>query len=153
MLPLIAKREVSIVLMFAKDSTPRTTVEEIQYDDVVVTIRTFLSERKKAAESAGVDSDHIILDPGMGHFISGDPKYSYEVLSRLQEFKDLDCSLLVSPSRKSFLAGKEKLSTEDRLPGTIVASAISVINGAQFIRTHDVEEVRRGCDVAEEIRI
>lgn len=142
----------SLVLMYAKDSTPRTTVQPTQYDDVVRTIKVFLRQRKEAALAAGISEEKIILDPGMGHFISSDPKYSFEVLARLREFQELGSPILLSPSRKSFLAGFEDLKPVDRLPGTIAASAIAVLHGALYIRTHDVAAVRRGCEVGWVVR-
>lgn len=146
-----ANAGVPIVLMFSKDPTPRTTVAQTQYEDVIADISRFLSERKQAAIDAGVDASKIILDPGMGHFISSDAQYSLEVLARLRELSALGSPLYVSPSRKSFLAGPENLKAIDRLPGTIAASAIAVLNGATYIRTHDVREVRRGCVVSGEL--
>lgn len=148
MFDVAASAGVPIVLMFSKDPTPRTTIAHARYDDVVKDIAAFLAARKQVAIDAGIDSSKIILDPGMGHFISSDATYSFEVLARLRELTSLGCPLYVSPSRKSFLAGPENLSTVDRLPATIAASAIAVMNGAAYIRTHDVLDVRRGCQVA-----
>lgn len=149
---VVAKAQASLVLMYAKDATPRTTVRETTYADVIATISLFLHTRKAAAIKAGIAQDHIILDPGLGHFVSSDPAYSFEIIRRLPELLSLGSPLLLSPSRKSFLAGSEQLKTIDRLPGTIAASALAVFQGASYIRTHDVLEVRRGCEVAREMR-
>ena len=142
-----APTDVRYVLMYSKDSTPRTTIEDRRYDDVVTTIKTFLVSRRNAATNSGVDPERIILDPGLGHFISSDPAYSFEIIARLQEFRLLGCPIFLSPSRKSFLAGPENLPTAERLPGTIAASAAAVLHGASYIRTHDVAAVRRGCEI------
>ncbi len=150
--PVIAESSVRLVLMFSKDPTPRTTVARTQYEDVVASVSAFLRERRDAAIAAGIPRERIILDPGMGHFVSSDPQYSFQLLARLRELESLGCPLFVSPSRKSFLAGAENLQTADRLPGTIAASAIAVLNGASYIRTHDVLEVRRACETAAAIR-
>ncbi len=152
MLPLAANAGVNLVLMYAKDDSPRTTIEERQYTDVVATITEFLAARKQAALAAGVREERIILDPGLGHFVSSDARYSHQILARLQEFSVLGCSLFLSPSRKSFLAGPENLPTKDRLPGTIAASAIAVLHGARYIRTHDVGPVRQGCAAALQVQ-
>ncbi len=144
----VADADASLVLMYAKDATPRTTVADTQYDDVVGHITDFLRERKAAAAAAGVAEKRIILDPGLGHFVSSDPRYSFEILARLGAFASLQSPILVSPSRKSFLAGPQQLSPADRLPATIAASAIAALHGAAYIRTHDVADVRKGCDVA-----
>ena len=116
---------------------------------MINTIIEFLKSRIDVARTAGIPYDQIIIDPGMGHFVSSNPKYSFEIIARLKELKDaLKLPILVSPSRKSFLSGKNNLPPSERLPETIAASCISVLNGAEFIRTHDVKEVGRGCAVA-----
>lgn len=142
-----AETEVDLVLMYAKDPTPRTTIESRSYDDVISMIKSFLLERIAAAEAAGVKKGHIIIDPGLGHFVSSDPRYSFAVLSALREFADI-APVFISPSRKSFLAGRENLPADLRLPGTIAASVIAVMHGASYIRTHDVAAVRRACEIA-----
>ncbi|MBM3231446.1 dihydropteroate synthase [Candidatus Peregrinibacteria bacterium] len=139
--------KAEIVLMYAKDSSPRTTVQETEYRDVIGEIHAFLESRVAIAVAAGIPRERIIVDPGLGHFVSSSSQYSFEVLRRLGEFSDLG-RIYVSPSRKSFLAGPENLPVSERLPATIAASAIAVMNGASFIRTHDVAAVRQGCEVA-----
>ena len=137
---VVAPSDVSLVLMYSKDDTARTTIRDQKYDDVVSTIIEFLKERKSAAVDAGIAEDRIVIDPGMGHFVSSDPQYSFSILAELERLKELNCPIYVSPSRKSFLAGQENLPPEDRLPATIAASALAVQNGATYIRTHDVKE-------------
>lgn len=152
MFSIVAAAGASIVLMYAKDPTPRTTVQETVYDDVIETIRAFLAARRDAALAAGIPAERIILDPGLGHFVSSLPEPSFAILARLGEFESLGCDLLLSPSRKSFLAGVEGLPVASRLPGTIAASAIAALHGARYIRTHDVEAVRRGVEVGVAVR-
>lgn len=152
MFPCIARSGAALVLMYAKDPSARTTIRDAHYDDVLQTVTDFLRAEKGIAVKAGVASERIILDPGLGHFVSSDPKYSFEILARLDEVIALGSPVLVSPSRKSFLAGRELLKASERLPGTIAASAIAVLHGARYIRTHDVEPVRRACEIAETVR-
>lgn len=149
---VVAEHGCPYILMYSKDETPRTTREEREYDDVVATIRNFFKERLAAAKLHGVARSRVILDPGMGAFISGIPGYSFEVLARLQEFQSSKLPILVSPGRKSFLAGSAKLPPSERLEGTLAASAVAALNGASIIRTHDVEATRRCLDVVEEMR-
>ena len=147
MFSVAAKAGIDLVLMYAKDPTPRTTIEDRKYDDVIAAIRSFLLGRISVAEKAGVKRDRIVIDPGLGHFVSADAKYSFQIIEHLSEFTKI-APVFISPSRKSFLAGAEKLPTESRLPGTIAATAICALNGASFIRTHDVLPVRRACEIA-----
>lgn len=125
------------VMMHAKDAGPRTSVSKREYDDVIQTVSSFLQGRMDAAIAAGVRRDAIIVDPGLGHFVSADPRYSFEILQRLGELAPLG-PVLVSPSRKSFLAGPENLPPSQRLPATLRASVTAMNNGASYIRTHDV---------------
>ena len=148
MFSLIADTGVKYVMMYAKDASSRTTTDRVEYDDVMATVKDFLSQRMKVAHSRGIEQDQIILDPGLGFFLSGNPKYSFEVLQRLSELVVLGKPVFVSPSRKSFLAGTEKLPPQERLPATIAASTVAVMHGATYIRTHDVAAVSRGCEVA-----
>ena|SRR3989338_10568479 len=143
-----AESGVDLVLMHSKDPTSRTTIENWQYDDVIATIKEFLKARADLALAAGVKRERIIIDPGLGQFISSEARYSFEILDRLPELVELGYPLFISPSRKSFLAGPENLPAKDRLPATVAASALAAKNGAHYIRTHDVAAVRRGCELA-----
>lgn len=142
MFSVIAKYRIPYVMMFSKDSTPRTTKQDVQYDDVLATVLSFLQERMRMAESAGIEKTKIILDPGLGHFISADPQYSWHILHHLETFTAV-APVLVSPSRKSFLAGPKNLPPSERLPATLEATILALQHGARIIRTHDVGETKR----------
>ena len=137
---VVSTYEAKIVLMYAKDNTPRTTIADIAYDDVIATISTFLQKQMEAAQAYGISKDNIIIDPGLGHFVSADPAYSFEIIDRLGELKSLHCPILVSPSRKSFLAGPTNLPPSERLPATLEVTERAVGNGARYVRTHDAGE-------------
>lgn len=139
---IIAKHKCPIILMHSKDNTPRTTVKKKHYKDVIKTIKDFFKDRLKYAKQHGIKSDQIILDPGMGQFISAIPRYSYEIIASLKEFTTLGKPILVGISRKSFLGGP--MGT--RLEKGIIASAIAHLNGASIIRTHDVKETKEFFD-------
>ncbi|MDD5055334.1 MAG: dihydropteroate synthase [Candidatus Peribacteraceae bacterium] len=139
MLSLIAAAGCPYVMMYGKDSTARTTINSKQYSDVCGVIHDFLRMRILAAVEAGVRPGQMIIDPGLGHFVSADPEYSFAILRSLGTFSDLG-PILVSPSRKSFLAGSRNLPPSERLPATLAATVIAAMNGANFIRTHDVKE-------------
>jgi dihydropteroate synthase len=138
MAELIAKTGVMVVLMYSKDKTARTTRDPKKYKDVVATVKTFLKTRIAFALNAGIKKSQIIIDPGMGAFVSGEPKYSFEILERLGEFRSLGFPILVGVSRKSLLGGK----VGERGLKSAMASALAAKNGADIIRVHDVGETR-----------
>ena len=140
MFALIAEEGCSYIMMHSKDDSPRTTVKNVHYDDVLQTIHDFFEERLEKALRAGVKKEQLILDPGLGHFVSSDPQYSWQILENLEFFKDFGCPLLVSPSRKSFTATRPNQPSSQRLEGTLEATKLALEHGADIIRTHDVGE-------------
>lgn len=132
MFAVIADTGCKYIIMHSKDNSPRTTIQDTQYDDVLKTIHEFFEERIVAAETAGIQREQLILDPGLGHFVSSDPKYSWQILENLEFLRDFGCPILVSPSRKSF--------TGKTLEGTLKATKIAVKHGAGIVRTHDIKD-------------
>lgn len=139
-----------VVIMHSKNDSARTSFEKGNYDDVVMDIKRFLLERVRLAIRYGVPKEKIILDPGLGFFLSSsnDPAPSFEVIRRLREFKELGFPIYISPSKKSFLGG----ATLDRKIKTLACSSICVYNGADYLRVHDVFEHREVIDTVQAIQ-
>lgn len=135
MFDVVAQADAVMVLMYSKQNSPRTDREEVQYDDVIATVKGFLRERVEIAQKAGVS--RFILDPGMGAFVSGDPKYSYELIERMDELRELGLPILVGTSRKGFLG-------EDRL-GMTLCTTLQLQNKVDYLRVHDVLENATVC--------
>ncbi|HEC21181.1 MAG TPA: dihydropteroate synthase [Candidatus Peregrinibacteria bacterium] len=146
---VVAQYGAYLVLMYSKDPTPRTTLEKKKYQDVTKEIKSFLRERVRLALMQKIKKEQIILDPGMGAFVSMDPAYSFEIINRLTEFKELGFPLLVGTSRKSYLGGK----TKERLVPSLITSALSVYNGTSIVRVHDVAETRQMIDIVEKFLV
>ncbi len=121
---------VPIILMYSKNSSARTDRGMVEYDDVMKTVKDFLRARIDVARSHGVSN--IIVDPGMGAFVSGDPRYSFEIIERISELRELGYPVLVGTSRKSFLG-------EDRF-GMTLWTTIKLIGKVDWLRVHDVTE-------------
>lgn len=141
---VVARSGANVVLMYSKDSSARTTREAVQYDDVVATIGDFFEARLAYGEACGIAREKIVLDPGMGAFVSGEARYSFEILDRLGEFKVFGLPVLVGTSRKSFLGGDIK----NRLEASLATSVVAYLNGAKILRVHDVGAARKALDSA-----
>lgn len=137
MAKIVAENNVPVVLMYSKDSKPPTTRKKIHYKNVIKTILKFFNERIKFAEENGIFKENIILDPGMGGFVSMIPKYSFEILQRLPELKKLGFALLIGPSRKSFLKNFGARDT-----ASFFAAWYALENGADIIRTHQPVKIQ-----------
>lgn len=134
MIHVVAQFQAPIILMYAKDATPRTTRTKTHYKDVMRIVGGFLQERTHFAIRHGVERSKIIIDPGMGAFVSGMPKYSFEILRRLTELTKFGYPICVGPSMKSFLGGK---TMEDRRIPSIFAAWFTLQNGASIVRVHE----------------
>ena len=155
MVKVIAEYKVPVILMFSKDRSARTSREESDYVDVVGTLKSFFSERLKFADSNGIDKSQIVLDPGMGFFISGKAKYSFEVIQRISELHEFELPLLLGPSRKSFLAGVTKgrsLNFSERDIPCATVSSIALWQGVTLLRFHEVEQGRKLIDTIKALK-
>jgi len=139
MAKIIAKYKVPLIIMYSKDPTARTTQTEKHYKNVLKTISDFLNKQIQIAKKNGIKKSQIIIDPGMGNFISKLPQYSFEILNNLKDLKKFKMPICIGASRKSFLGG----NIEDRdLKGEII-SAIAYLNGASIIRTHYIKGTKK----------
>ncbi|MEX2682470.1 MAG: dihydropteroate synthase [Candidatus Sigynarchaeota archaeon] len=99
--------------------------------------------------------EKVIVDPAIGRWIPDKgPIYDLELLHELERFRAVGAPLLVAISRKSFIGEVlgEK-NPDNRLYGTLSATAIAVFKGAHVVRTHDIsKETLDTIKVAEAIR-
>jgi dihydropteroate synthase len=144
MAEVVAGAKATVVLMHMK-GMPRTMQERPSYDDLMDEVHGFLSERITFALDVGIQTDRILVDPGIGFGKRLDD--NFELLGRLREFCDL-APVLVGPSRKSFIGNVLDLSVGERLFGTAAAVTVATINGADVIRVHDVEAMRQAAVIA-----
>ena len=131
--------------------TPRTMQTNPRYDDLLGEVRARLETAVATAEAAGVATDAICVDPGIGFGKTVD--HNLTLLKRLDAFRSLGKPILVGPSRKSFIGALlDQVPPAERLEGTLAACVMAVAAGAHIVRVHDVAAVRRAVRVAEAIR-
>jgi len=135
-----AEYKVPIVLMHIK-GTPKNMQENPYYDDVIEEITKYLKESIQMGEDAGVQRENIIIDPGIG--FGKRLEDNLNILKNLKKFSILGCPILVGPSRKSFIGKILGLPVEERLEGSLASLAVSIMNGANIVRVHDVKESKR----------
>ena len=151
MIDVIREYRPSLILC-AFDS--KTVVGDLQ------STKNLLKDSLKIAKIAGIPSSKIVLDPAIGFFrktgkgsfftkIKSDwLKRDLSVIQNLKSIKQ-QYPILISVSNKSFigkLLGKENVS--DRLFGSLAAEVVSVLNGADIIRTHNVAETKDAITIA-----
>lgn len=151
---LAAERRVSMVLM-ASPAAARAGHVAIDAADPVGTVRACLATSLSRALAAGIPADRIVLDPGVGFFLEApDARADWDarVVAGLGMLAGLGRPLAVGVSRKSFIGAiTGRRAPEDRLAGSLAATALVVLGGAALVRTHDVGETRDAVRVAERV--
>jgi len=135
---VVAKHRVPVILMHMKGA-PRTMQQSPVYEDLISEIISYLKYSIELAKDAGVPADSIIIDPGIG--FGKTTEHNLSIIRNLGRLKSLGRPILIGTSRKSFIGGVLKLDVGRRLMGTAASVAISILNGANIIRVHDVKEM------------
>ena len=141
MASLVSERGVPVVLMHMRE-TPQTMQKHVVYNSLITEIYSFLKQRIDYAESVGVDSQKIIVDPGIG-FGKSVPDGNLKIIKDLAAFKDLGKPILVGLSRKAFIGSVLNLVVEEREEGNAAALSLAIANGAHIVRVHDVKKMKR----------
>lgn len=133
MAEVVAAANVPVVLMHNQGHT--------KYDSVILDVIMRLRKLTDNAVNSGISRKNIILDPGIG--FGKTPQHNLEILRRLDEFQTLGAPILIGMSRKSTIGLVLDLPVDDRVEGTAATVAISIANGADIVRVHDVKEMAR----------
>jgi len=141
MVHLVAAHKVAVVLMHM-NGTPQTMQHQVLSDGSMSEIVSFLKERIDCAESAGIDQQQIIVDPGIG-FGKSVPDGNLRIINDLATLWQLGRPVLVGLSRKAFIGHVLDLGVDDREEGTAGALALAINNGAHIVRVHDVKKMKR----------
>ena len=140
MAELVKKSNLPIIAMHNQN-------DEIYNKDIMLVLREFFEKTFKIADKYGIDRDKIILDPGLG--FGKNVEQNIEILSRLNELKDMG-SILLGASKKRFI-GKllNDLPFDERVEGTVATTVIGIEKGVDIVRVHNVLENKRVCLVAD----
>jgi len=137
MYSVVADADVDYIAMHWRGHS-RTMNALADYADVVTEVRAELAERLDAMDTAGLDLDRVILDPGLG--FAKTAEHNWSLLARLDELAGLGRPLLVGTSRKRFLGEllPAEAATELRDAATAATSVLAASAGAWGVRVHDV---------------
>ncbi len=144
-----------LVCSHAGGLRPRTRPHRAAFPDVVADVVGTVTRLADWALAAGVRRDGILIDPA--HDFGKNTRHSLELTRRLGELVGTGWPVLVALSNKDFigetLAERTKtLPVEDRLDGTLAATAVSAWLGARVFRAHHVRQTRRVLDMVAAIR-
>ena len=133
----VAELNVPYIIMHMQGN-PKNMQNNPLYENIIVEIIENLSKKVFKATEAGVID--VIIDPGFG--FGKTIEHNYKILSELSFFKELDCPILVGLSRKSMIYSVLEEKPENVLNGTTCLNTVSILNGANILRVHDVKEAK-----------
>ena len=117
--------------------------------DILKDIEIWAQEAVARAQSSGVSSNKIVLDPGVG--FGKTAGQNIEIIRNLNRLADAGFPILVGTSRKSFIGSILKKPAGELVLGTCATVVASILYGAHMVRVHDVAATREVADVTDEI--
>jgi len=135
----VAERKAPVIVMHNREAADPTI-------DIMQDIVAFFTRSIEIAAKAGIATENIVLDPGIG--FGKTPEQSMTALARLAELRVFGQPILVGASRKRFISTVSPSEPQQRLGGSIAAHLIAAQGGAKIIRTHDVAETVQALRVA-----
>jgi len=143
---IVAEFRAGYVCMHAQGAS-RTMQKNPAYQNVVREVGEFFRERLEKLNAAGVSSDQVVFDPGIG--FGKTLEHNLQLLANLRRFTKLRRPLLLGVSRKSFIGKLLGATLNERLPASLACATLAVADGVQIIRVHDVAETVRAVRLAE----
>tara|TARA_B100001741_G_scaffold14297_1_gene11006 strand:- start:240 stop:1064 length:825 start_codon:yes stop_codon:yes gene_type:complete len=135
MFETVSKHKVPYILMHMSGN-PGNMMSKTNYENVTKDLCRYFSKRIDKAKSCGIND--IIIDPGFG--FSKTTQQNYELLNNLEFFKEFQRPIVVGVSRKSMIYKTLNTTPDKALNGSSVLHTISLMKGANILRTHDVKE-------------
>ena len=135
MFQTVSKHKVPYILMHMRGN-PENMMSKTNYENVTKDVCKYFSQRINKAHSCGIND--IIIDPGFG--FSKTTQQNYELLNNFEFFKEFQRPIIIGISRKSMIYKTLNTTPDKALNGTSVLHTISLMKGANILRTHDVKE-------------
>lgn len=149
MAEVAASLDAPVIIMHIKGS-PLDMQASPTYKSLMREVIEYLQEGVGIAESAGISSDKIIVDPGIG--FGKTLEHNLTIMKNLEAFRSLGKPILIGTSRKSFIGKITGADVENRVPGTAATISIGIMKGANIVRVHDVREGVQAARMADAIK-
>lgn len=152
MLPLLARRACGCVLMHTRGRPDEwRNLPRLGAKEVIPLVISDLRRLTQRALEAGIQRDRLVLDPGFG--FGKRLEENYPLLAHFADLQELGFPLLSGPSRKSFLRRMIERDGCDVAcaleAATAAAVTVSILQGAQIVRVHDVASAAAAAKVAD----
>jgi dihydropteroate synthase len=145
-----AQTGAGLVCSHAGGLRPRTRPHRAAFADVVADVVDTVTGLARRAVDLGVRPDGILIDPA--HDFGKNTRHSLALTRRLDELVATGWPVLVALSNKDFVGETLDVPVDERLEGTLAATAVSAWQGARVFRAHQVRPTRRVLDMVAAIR-
>ncbi len=146
---ILKKYDIPFVIQHSLGN-PETMQNNPQYKNVLLDIYDFFEKKINFCKKIGISYKNIILDPGIG--FGKNLKHNLTIMKNISIYHSLGFPILLGVSRKRFI---KELSLENdstlRLGGTISSSIFAMMQGVQFLRVHDVNEINQSIKIFKEL--
>jgi dihydropteroate synthase len=132
----VAAAKATYIFMHSLTIPANPLVVLPKHIDVVETLIHFANAKLAEFADAGIATDKMIFDPGIG--FNKDADQSIQILKRVREFEALPVPLLVGHSRKSFLKQFTHATPKDRDALTLTTSAFLASQNVAYLRVHNI---------------
>ena len=129
---------------------PRTRPFRVAYPDLMADVLGQVQRLASRALAAGVEPGRIVIDAA--HDFGKNTWHSLEITRRLDEMTATGWPVLVSLSNKDFVGETLDVPPEQRMAGTLAATAVCAWHGARIFRVHQVKESRHVVDMVAAIK-
>ncbi|HGG63779.1 MAG TPA: dihydropteroate synthase [Rhodobacteraceae bacterium] len=147
----VAVRSGAPVCLMHAQGEPETMQNDPRYDNVLLDVYDFLSERINAAVAAGIPRNRIMVDPGIG--FGKTIHHNLTLLRDISLFHALGCPILLGASRKKFIGViSDTQSAKDRVYGSVSVALDAVAQGVQMVRVHDIQATKQAISLRTAIR-
>ena len=135
MMKTVAKARVPYIMMHMK-GTPQTMKDLNTYDDLMVDLCYYFSEKIAQARALGIHD--LIIDPGFG--FAKNISQNFELLQKLELLRTFDVPVLAGISRKSMIYKVLRGTASEALNGSTALHMVALQKGVSILRVHDVKE-------------
>jgi dihydropteroate synthase len=140
-----AESGAGIVCSHTGGATPRTRPYRVRYADVVGEVTADIVAGAERARAAGVAADSILIDPT--HDFGKNTHHGLALLRGLNNLVNTGWPVLMALSNKDFIGETLGVGLDERLEGTLAATALAASAGARVFRVHEVAATRRVVDM------
>ena len=148
---LAAHPDIGICLMHMQ-GLPETMQNNPQYQDVVAEVAGYLKARAQACRAAGIRSERIVLDPGIG--FGKNLQHNIQLMRHLPDLQtQTGLPLLIGVSRKRMIGEiTGEAEPAQRIHGSVAAALYAAERGASILRVHDVKATADALKVWQALR-